>query len=210
MADLALLFGQKTHAKIGAVILDASLSETHTKEVQVTDHPVEEGSNIADHLRQLPESVEINGMVSNTPLVILASLFADSPVEGDLTSPSDRVDVALKELDRIQDSGELVTVVTSLKEYSNMALVRRTATRDAATGNVLAVQMSLRRVVIAETQLLDLPDAPSLPSPADAANTSAQNLGTQPTPVAADPGPANSVAFDALTAGYKAVTGGGL
>jgi hypothetical protein len=80
MALLSLIFGEKAKARIGIVELDASLSETHSMSAEVTNHPVEEGSEISDHIRKQPDSIQISGVVSNTPLVYLASIQAPSPL----------------------------------------------------------------------------------------------------------------------------------
>jgi hypothetical protein len=41
---------------------------THEGTVEVTEHPVEEGSDIADHARPVPEFLSIEGFVSNKPM----------------------------------------------------------------------------------------------------------------------------------------------
>jgi len=47
--------------------LDASVREVHTGSSTVTDHPVERGSNVADHIRPDPDQLTIEGVISNTP-----------------------------------------------------------------------------------------------------------------------------------------------
>jgi len=47
--------------------LDASVREVHTATSTVTDHAVERGSNVADHIRPDPDSLTIEGVISNTP-----------------------------------------------------------------------------------------------------------------------------------------------
>jgi len=163
VALLSLIFGEKQKARIGVVELDAALSETHSKEALVTDHPVEFGADVSDHIRRLPDSVEINGIVSNTPLVFLSAV-TESPT---------RAEDAYEELRRIMDEGELVTVATTLREYSNMALTNLAVARDAASGNVMNATMSLREIIIAETQTVEAP------VPAAAANSKPVNQGKQ-------------------------------
>lgn len=152
MSVLSLVFGEKRKSQIGVVQMDATLSEVHTSEADVTEHPVEEGANITDHIRRLPEAVEINGIVSNTPIVFLASLTAESPLENDVTPVTDRAGAAYDELIRIKDQGELVTVVTTLRDYENMALTSVVVNRDAQSGNVMNAQLSLREIIIAKTK----------------------------------------------------------
>lgn len=157
MALTELIFGAPTKVKVGVVQLDASISETHNDEVEITEHPVELGSDIVDHIRKRPITLELNGLVTNTPVVFLASLFGGSPVEGDFLPSSDRVNRAYDELRKIQEDGEVVDVVTSLREYSDMAISSISISRDATTGQVLNATLSLREVKFAKALAVDLP-----------------------------------------------------
>lgn len=61
------------HVVIGDIWIDVSLSETHGVSAEVTDHPVEEGANIADHIRPQPRTFSIQGLVTNTPIEVPGS-----------------------------------------------------------------------------------------------------------------------------------------
>jgi hypothetical protein len=202
---LSLLF-KKTRAQVGLLRFDASLSENHLRSATLTDFPVEAGADITDHIRVDPESLEINGVISNTPIVYLASLQAESPIEGDLTSVEDRVEAAYKELQRMQDEGELVTVVTSLREYENMALTSLSVTRDVTNGNVLNAQLSLRQVLRAQLETVEAPE------PENAARGKGKNLGKQSskpsTSAVADKAEQNTSVAKGLTGFIGRVFGG--
>ena len=146
MADLEILFRKKTQATVGVVTLDASLSENHSKSNEVTMHPVEDGSDVTDHIRVMPETLEISGIVSNHPIAFLGPLAAPNPVTTNNASISDRVGAAYEALRLQMDRGETVDVVTSLRKYSDMAITKMDVTRDATTGNSLAVNMSLQQI----------------------------------------------------------------
>lgn len=47
--------------------VDATLQETHSFVNTVTDHPVERGSALTDHVRPDPVRVSLSGMISNHP-----------------------------------------------------------------------------------------------------------------------------------------------
>lgn len=141
-----------TKAKIGHIVFDASLSETHTESADVTQHPVEFGANITDHIRRQPAQVEINGLVTDHPIVFAASLAAPSPIDDDLDTASKRADLAYAYLQAVMEYGELVTVVTSLREYENMAIKSLVVTRDVNNGQVLNCSVGLIEVILAETQ----------------------------------------------------------
>jgi len=148
---LTLLF-PKSKVRVGLVNFDATIRESHRKANEVTSHPVEAGVEISDHIRPQPEEIEINGVVSNTPIQFLPS-EAKSPLEGTVARAANRAEVAYKELQRVMDDGELVTVVTKLRAYGNMAITSFAVDREAATGNVLNATLALRQVVTVESQV---------------------------------------------------------
>jgi hypothetical protein len=155
--SISELFFKKTRATIGVVQFDVSVSEKHSASVEVTGHPVEEGSEISDHIRALPETVEINGVVTNTPIVYLADLLAASPLTNATGRSDDRVEDAYQELLRIMRAGELVKVVTSLRDYENMVLTSVEVPRDVRQGSILNASISLRQMLIANALTVDLP-----------------------------------------------------
>jgi len=167
---LTLLF-PKSKVRVGLVNFDATISESHRKSNEVTSHPVEAGIDVSDHIRPQPEEIDINGIVSDTPLVYLPSLRATSPIEGDLTRPTERADAAYKEIQRVMDAGQLVTVVTKLREYEDMAITSFAVDRDASTGNVLNATLSLRQVVTVESQVT------AEPIPIASGNSKSKSLG---------------------------------
>lgn len=57
-----------THLDIAGIWIDCSLREQHGMSAQCTQFPVEDGPNITDHVRLQPETLHIEGLVSNTPL----------------------------------------------------------------------------------------------------------------------------------------------
>lgn len=171
MALAELIFGKKVRAQIGVIQFDCSVTETHTEESDITEHPVEDGGTTSDHIVSLPSKLDLNGIVTNTPIVYLASQFAKSPNVEDTFGSADRVATAYDELLRIKKQGEIVTAITSLREYSNMAIKTLVVVRDAANGKVLNATISLREVPTVKTQ------SASIPVPADVGNNDDTNKG---------------------------------
>lgn len=130
---------------------DASLTEAFTKTAEVTDHPVESGADISDHIRRLPEEVEIHGWVSDNPILALASLRSGP-------SPRTLAKDAYDELRRIMDEGQLVRIVTELRDFDNMALTSIGVTRDKDSGTILDATIRLREVIIATTETVEPPE----------------------------------------------------
>ena len=152
MALTEVVFGAPRLGRIGLVQMDAMVNEVHSKANDITEHPVEVGTNISDHIRRRPERITVRGIVSNTPIVIGASFRAPSPIVDDLTFTSERAELAYAQLSLTMDAGELVEVITTFKEYSNMAIESLVVERDARRGNIAEMVIELREVIIAVTQ----------------------------------------------------------
>ena len=59
------------------IVVDCSLKESHASSSDTTDHAVEKGADITDHVRPKPKKLSLTGLISNAPLT--ASL---SPPQG--------------------------------------------------------------------------------------------------------------------------------
>lgn len=57
------------------VYFDVVLNETHNLSATITEHAVEQGVNVTDHVRPNVDKVSLEGFVSNTPLPSVGSLF---------------------------------------------------------------------------------------------------------------------------------------
>lgn len=152
-----ILFGASPKTKIGLVTLDAAVEIRHKRANEITKHPVEQGSDVSDHIRHTPDSVEITGMITNTPLVFLASLNASSPVADDTTLVADRAARADREFRRAMDDGDLLTVVTTLHIYKNMVITDYSVVKDKDSGNILDFTIGLDEVIIVQTQTVAAP-----------------------------------------------------
>ena len=50
------------------IAFDLTISEGHRSTSKVTEHPVEQGSNVADHIRQETQGLDLTVFVTNTPI----------------------------------------------------------------------------------------------------------------------------------------------
>ncbi|HEY1814902.1 MAG TPA: hypothetical protein VGG74_21290 [Kofleriaceae bacterium] len=136
---------------IGAYTIDASIREVHTYESEVTQFPVEQGSPIADNVRPKPITVQLEGVVSDTPLPPIAQgrdVVGSGQGDGDDSPPSVG---ALAALLAIRDAREPVTISTALKSYDNMALQNLEIPRDTTTGEALRFTATFVQIVIVTT-----------------------------------------------------------
>ena len=186
----ALPFFGKTKVKIAKskleyVELDASISETHSFDTVITDHPVEAGSNVSDHVRVSPLRLKISGVVSNTPLSLTQVNL--NPI---------RADEALGTLLTWQENADRLTVTTSLLPYENMLLKSCSVQRDKDKSNAVFMDLEFQQVVLAESQAADIPE----PTSTTTAVQPKKSLGKKPTTSVT---PRRSLALK----GIKALTG---
>ena len=160
---------------IGEIILDAALEETHTLQARATEHPVESGSDVADHVQSLPATLRLDGVISNTPLSVLGSTMFKS---------DDRVQAAFKELEEIVRAGKLVDIVTSLKTYKNMVVEDFVITRTASDSDALCFSCTAKQISMVSSKLINIQpwEQPKLPRA-----RKKKSVGKQPAVKAAEP-----------------------
>jgi len=158
------------------VEVEATLEEVHTGSAETTDHPVEDGADITDHIRRNPDELKLKAVFSNYPVLLLASFRADPAIPGG--DPARRAEDAYKWLREVKDQGLLLEVTTTLREpYVNMAVVGMNVVRDKDRRNVLEVDLNLREIIIATTEQVA---APTTENPARGAASQLGRKATTP------------------------------
>ena len=64
-----LILWEDEFGQTNAVRFDILESEDHDANTIITDHPVEDGSDVTDHARDEPDRFSLVGFVSNCPLL---------------------------------------------------------------------------------------------------------------------------------------------
>lgn len=164
-----VLFDQET---LEAIQFDASVSETHAFASQATDHPVEGGVDITDHIRRLPNELTLNVIVSNDPPIILASL-RKFPVSG-FGDPDTRAQDSVVFLRGLKDNATVVGLDTTLFRYENLYIKSISVVRNARTGNIADMTLGLREIIFATTEQTEAPE------PVNPSNKGATSNGSTP------------------------------
>lgn len=176
MPLLDIFFGARP--VVGDLQMDASLNETHTEGTEWTDNPVEEGASLSDHATDMRAEITIDGVVSR----LLDPTRLAGPDPSFNISPTRHLK-AWNILLSMKKRHELVTVVTSLATYRNMAIQTITATRNLEASEALFFSVTLREVQFATTSNVannlagDLADAVGVDDQGTQ-STSAANSGT--------------------------------
>ncbi len=166
MASLSILFGVESRAFIGEVQLDVSVAEEHVNAATITEHPVENGSIIADHIFLIPDELTLTGIITDTPVRILDGLRGavageisalGGALAGEAVDGSTPSIAAFRALRRIHISREPVTVVTGLKTYTDMVMVEFRVPRSVDTGQALRFSARFRKITFVDTQTVTIP-----------------------------------------------------
>ncbi len=112
---------------IGAITLDATVRESHEFSATITDHPIEDGGFVTDHVYENPRIVSIEGEITNSPVVFLNFLGGIS----------DRKIEAYDQLLELYHKRDVLTVVTGLKVYTDMVIANLSFPRNQQTGQRL-------------------------------------------------------------------------
>lgn len=146
------LFYREEGWSVGEISLDLILTETHSLNAAVTQHPVQDGSTISDHITILPRSGTMRVLVSNFSLAAAAESKAETwqevyeqGVAAQKNLPNRAADTWEK-LKDLEKSRELVKVVTALEVYEDVALTRVETARDGETGDALEIDIDYEQV----------------------------------------------------------------
>lgn len=151
---------------------DSTAREVHEGVSTPTDHPIEDGGLVSDHVIDEPDVIELQGLISNRPILALASQRSRSVLGGGVDS---RAEDAFTAIRRMRKQRQLVSVFTEFVDYVDFIILTERATRDGTTGKVLDITVRLRQFQKATVQTVEAPE------PTDAANKPEPDLGPQQT-----------------------------
>lgn len=195
MDILSTLFQQQSR-RIGLIVPSVVVSEKHSDTLEITEHPVETGAPVSDHAYKRPSEVVMEvGFAGGGSLLD----FIDTSSLG-LTLGLSPKETYQQILD-LQTSRIPFDVVTGKRLYSNMLIRSIEVTTDRTSENVLMAVLTLREVIITQTQQIAVADKADMK---EGANTSAViNSGTKAAK------PQNESLLSSGWQGLKSIIGGG-
>lgn len=105
---------------IDGFVMDLAVTEGHRFPAQATSFPVEQGAEFGDHIRELPDEITLESIVSDTPIGEIAT-DPTRRLNGDQVSlPSEAAYAKLLEIRR---AARPVAIVTSRGTFESMALI---------------------------------------------------------------------------------------
>lgn len=168
-------------------IPDATIEEVHSDDLEITDHPVEQGTVISDHAFKRPAEVIITAAWSDSPnnsgignLLVGAAANASSALQA-VIGAAKLVDGVLNAIDTnvggspsqeayqrllyAQQNRVLIQIFTGKRPYKNMLIRSLAATTDAKTENSLIIRIGCRQILMAQTQTVTVPDSSNMKNP---------------------------------------------
>lgn len=173
-----------------SIVAQATIEEVHQDELEVTEHPVEQGTTIADHAFVRPAELIITAGWSNSSssqgAVDAAIGFAATEssaaravinavelgvgVIGLLNGGVSEVQSAYDNLLAAYQARTLFSVYTGKRPYKNMIIRSLSTTTDKQSENAMLIRIVMRQILIAQTQTVTVPDSSNMTNPASTAS----------------------------------------
>lgn len=160
--------------------IDVTRSLSHEAKAKATQHEVEDGGFVSDHVILNGRTLTVQGVISDTPINLLAAAAGNiagvvggivgglpgavatgavSKIGSDLISNADgrpSID-AMDMLDYVYENKVPLTIITGLKTYVNMIMESFSAPQNAKNAGALNFTGSFREVRIVESEEVDIP-----------------------------------------------------
>lgn len=138
----------KEPTKIGAIECDVLVELETTLASEVTEHPVEDGFPVHDHVIRKPVKLSMVVVISNSPVTWYDRFGGPSP---------ERMSDALVKFEEIYKTGQPITIVTSEKIYENMVMTDAKFRKSKENGRVLRVPLELTQIRKVQVRQVDIP-----------------------------------------------------
>lgn len=127
---------------VRSVEFDATLTASHAGDVDITEHPLESGSNVTDGARAKQRTVSLEGVITDNPLGASA---ADGAGAG-------RARRLFDALELVKEAGGVCTLTTPFKSYDNVLIKSLSSDEDKQMGGAVKVKLSLTQVKLVRSQ----------------------------------------------------------
>jgi hypothetical protein len=166
---------------------DATIEEVHSDEMEITEHPVEQGTVISDHAFKRPSELivtaawsdspnnsglgnQIVGAAANSSPALQAIIGTARAIGGIVDMVASRGEgtpskAAYQQLLDMQNNRLLFSIYTGKRVYKNMLIKSLAATTDAKTENSLVIRIGCRQLLLAQTQTVTVPDSSNMKNP---------------------------------------------
>jgi hypothetical protein len=162
------LLGNST-SKIGEIAIDCSHSEIIEYANEITDHPIESGASVTDHVYRKPLRIRLEGSIIDAPVNVIGAVtnavgFLQGNIFDNVTNAFSgkgrRELTAFEALQDINANKAPVAVVCYWNSYENMIIETLTIPRTGKTGGCLYFEATLKQTSYADVQFVDISNNP--------------------------------------------------
>lgn len=173
---ISLFFSDKQY-RLGELVIDAVIKESHELRVKLSEHPTENGLSFCDHVLLEPTTIQLDGIISNTPMTFIGVTAFKSLDNYFNDRSNDIAAQAYTKLEEIFAQREPISIVTSLKDYDNMVLESLSVERGGGTFESLHFRATAKQIRRANQATIEIDE----PEPKPESAKPKQNLGKQET-----------------------------
>lgn len=157
--EVISIFYPDSKARLGELVIDAFLKETHTFSSEITEHPIEGGMTIVDHVHNQPFCLAIDGIISNTPMSLIGLTAFDSAQryfeDGE---NNDFALIAFEKIEEIFKKREPISIATSLKTYHKMVLENLSIERGGGAHESLHFSCTAKQIRLVHQERIKIPE----------------------------------------------------
>lgn len=124
----------------------------NTSMVRRSQYPVESGATISDNIYNEPIHLSIRGVISNHPLTDSPNMYRVTSAQSSGAQYPDIVHEAFYYLLRLRNERKLVSILTALDSYENMAMTNITFPQNAQIGDSLQFSAEFVQVRLVESK----------------------------------------------------------
>lgn len=149
MAESSIFFPSLTNpTKIGLIEVDILIEQEYKLESDVTEHPVEDGFPIADHVIRKPIVVSMVVGITQSPVTWLDRLGSET----------DKVSNALTAFRQIHDAAQPITIITPTDIWENAVMTSALFPRKLDDKNLIKIPCEFKVVRRVNVKTTDIPE----------------------------------------------------
>jgi hypothetical protein len=134
------------------ISIDASRVIRHSLQATATRNPVEQGSDITDHVILEPATLTVDGVITDSPIEFFSSItFGLGATLANITGQTSRSKQNFDLLQQLYIKRIPFSVNTRLKYYPNMIITSLDVPQDAESGQSINFTIQFQQITIVDT-----------------------------------------------------------
>ena len=147
--DILLTGASAAFANNPQFVGQVTLEEVHHDEMEIVDHPIQQGANITDHAFKRPAELTLHIGWAGANLVQYGFLATTANGQTYLA----QLAAIYSQLLLGQQAAVLYTVITGKRQYTQMLIKSMITQSDKDNENVLSVTLHMKQIFIAQVQV---------------------------------------------------------